>query len=399
MRFRCATAVAAFFAVAAWIAPAAAEPPERVRVEASVSCPLSPVPPTDIRIESDGAMVVRQRRRTDAEMRTVLELRLTESEMTELRAKIVESRFFDEWTRSESATDLPTWNVTAELGERRKSRPQIYGQPQFDPLERFLWRVIDQAQTEEEIRGGGAVSVARRLESATERARLLRPDAVVAELESALVQCAIDAKRPNDAYEAARYLLVLLPAAEWLTRVRELLPTLADEPRDGALSAWAAGVTEPGREAQQSAFVPLAVAEVRGSWRDWATLPHGRRDVLRALLTMAVRERDAAALALAEEMTRSLSKPDRPFVAPGLVDLGSDAVTVSLRLLSADAPESRAGGAALAERLAAVAKSPRSAESRLTAAACGVLRTRLEQELVPVLVARSHDATEALFVR
>src|SRR6185295_629490 len=103
---RAAVVVAAFLA-----ATASADPPERVRVEASGSFALSPHPATSIVVEPDGAAVVRQRVRPDPEPRTVLELRLTDAEMNELRSKVVASRFFDEWTRGDAGTDMRTWSV------------------------------------------------------------------------------------------------------------------------------------------------------------------------------------------------------------------------------------------------------------------------------------------------
>jgi hypothetical protein len=397
MRFAAALASVGLAAAACLAAPP--DPPETVSVQASCVGGMRPLS-AEIRIDRDGSSSVVATDRPGREEPVSLSLRLTGAEMDDLRRLVRESRFLDEEEALRPpAPDAGTWAVTIVLGAREKRREGMWEDASSAPLRHFLWRFVDLARAVGGVRRGDALPVARDVSEPGASAKFLRPELVVSELTPALVRLVRSAQRRSDAYPAANYLLVLLPAPEWTARFRELLPALAGEPREGALSAWQVGVAEPGREVQRAAFVPFAVAEVRSSWRDWEKLPHGRQDLLRALLGMAVRERDAGAIALAEEMTRSLSTQDRPFLGSSLADIGTDAVPVALRLFGDAAPEARMGGAGLAEYLAGVARDRRGWTSSLSVDGRALLAARWAEELRPVVEAHARDGDEAFFVR
>ena len=92
---------ASLVALAVCLAPsgARAEEPEGLRIEASVSVPMSGTPPTTIVIEPNGAARIVQQPVLHAPQGVTLELTLSAAEMDATRHLVLESHFFDAWGR------------------------------------------------------------------------------------------------------------------------------------------------------------------------------------------------------------------------------------------------------------------------------------------------------------
>src|SRR5262245_8853226 len=187
--------------------------------------------------------------------------RLSSGDMDQLRDLVGQARFLAEWGPGGSRMHATTWDVTVVLGAHERRRERICSQPEFEPLERYLWRFVHQVETVERVRDGGAIWVAESLDREEERARLVRPEANVEELVPALAREAGDSERARNAYEPARHLARLAEPADGAARLAEILARAEGERRDAVLSAWVEEVKRAGRAAHRRTFDPIALAE------------------------------------------------------------------------------------------------------------------------------------------
>lgn len=390
---------AAAVGLAAFLAAASAQeaaPPDSIRLSGRVS--RFGLRPVSISIERDGSSVVLQPGPPpvgDVEVA----FRLEASELADLVRLVRESEVLTDgppWARAgPGPSHASRWDLTIELGSASRSRSFSAVQA-FQPVERFLSRFIDQAETTRSLRAGDAIGVARRLMASAEAARLIRPAMLAAETIPALVRTIVAAQKPWVASEAATALLALAPAEEWPARVREALAGTRGEIRDAVLGACAHGLREPSRGGQRAAFAQIAAAELRERMEGWKGAGHAARATLLALLELLVEMRHDDALVAA--VTRRISTPDAPFVAPGLTALGAEAIPVCLAFLADEDETLRLAGLALARELIRAVRTPRERDA-LTPAARSLLERRLPQDAIPRVETMAKDAAQTASVR
>jgi carboxypeptidase family protein len=396
-----AVVVAPLFAATAW-----ADSPEPLQVRASVQVALSPVLPTEIVLADDGTAVVTQGDRAGQRFR--LEMRLTESERADVRRAVADSKFFEDWGPPGGASDAPDWNVKVVLGSRERERSHIERALEFAPLERLLFRYVEQAEVLRSLVEGDAVRVADQIGQKPFRERLLRPQEVEEALPAALVDVATTSSVPFLPPRAAELLLESTPADGFGDLVRKTLARVEGERRDGVLLAWANELlaihrhhpdADPiDRSVQRRAFAPFAVAEIRAHAAEWTSASDKRRRLLIDLLDVALISRDPAALPTALDVLRARSTPDTSFVSSGLVAWGPDAVPVAAALLDDETSSVRRAGAELARALLASSE-PRKDSGPESAALREQLVARFDTELLPPLHRRATREGEPPFVR
>jgi hypothetical protein len=399
MRGTRAAAVVCLFGAACLAAPP--DPPEPVSLEAGFGGGHGGRPAA-VSIAQDGAAVVTLRGFGTVRglERFELSLRLTAEEMDDLRGRIAESHFFEEWGAPDPGTRMwPGWDVTVFLGAREKRRTGADNQPEFAPLARHLGRFVAQAEATERVRRGESVAVAGRFEHDPERARLFRPSALAAELVPALTRAAVDAKDAYAAHEAARHLARLAEPADGAARLAGILAHVDGERRDSVLSGWLSEMRHAGRAAHRRAFAPIALAEARRPWEGWAQATERHMNSMRAVLGFAIRQRVPGAVEAADEKIRALSTMDRAFVPYELASLGAESVPFALRLLDDAEPATRLAGAFLLQATAAAAQPLAPSIPPFDPFARAATWARLASEAVPALERHAKDAAEPLRVR
>ena len=394
MRICRPTASLLLLALAVAGAPARAqdERPDALVVEASVAGGRIPQSAA-LRIAADGATNVRLET-WDRKPRISLDLTLTADERADLRRRVEESRFFDEWTKSDvHVTHSPTWTVTIVLGAREMRRT-IRAQDAFRPVESFLGRVIRQAETAADLRAGSVARLANALGS-PEHQGVIHP----AELVPDLVDCVVTTSNASHAAEGAALLTAMLPAEAWRPRVTEVLSRTGGDRRDAVLVRWADETSKAGRDAHRAAFAPIALAEVRLAWKEWTTLSERRRQCLRTLLGLSLEQAAPGALGLAEEMVRTLAPGNEQFVPPSLARIREAAIPMTLRLLDDASPEVRASAVWMAHVLIETAKPLRPREDGVTGDERTALAEALRVDLVAALERRANAEDEVLETR
>ena len=392
-RVRIALLWPALLAAAGFASATHADEPAPLRIEASVGYALSGTPPTTITVESDVA-TVRQKATKGSPQGFSLSFFLTPTERQDLRAAVAAARFFDTWGGSTGVTDGPTWEVTVRSGSDERTRNHVYGQPEFEPLQRHLQRFVTQANVTRELREGAFDGVRSLLvyRSGGEVFRVLA-------LAPEIVACASKLDAPARCATAAA-ILVHLPATEaWAQAAGELLATIDSDRRGAVLVGWVAELRPAAQTRSRAAFQPLAIAELDASWPRYASMSGLERAGCGALLDLLLEDRLPHAFEVAERMAQSLGTVEKPFVPPGLLETGADALPVAARLLQSPEAGGRRSGAEVARIFASVLHRHQGSSRALSPADREALERRFPLEMVPVLERATQDAGQPYGVR
>ena len=359
-----------------------------LHIQASVSEAHSHHHLTRLTIGPDGSTRIVKPGRLPDGVDLVLTFRLSPKEMDQARVAVAASRFFDSWCPEEPRLGGATWQVAVRLGDEALERTVTGVQPEFVPLEHYLYRFLRQARTTAVLRRGVVVPRHR-------LRRVAHPAALVPEI----VACAAGQEDPRRCADVARLLLEMPAAKDWLRGAEDLLTRLDGDRRGAVLAAWARELRPTERAEHRAVFTPLAVAEVTASWMRWASMTEAERLGPGLLLAVLLDSGVPQAFEIAEDMARTFGTPEKGFVPWGLIETGEAAVPIVVRLLDAREPGARASGAEMAYRLTRVVRKKRGIGEPLSDATLAALEHRFGEEVVPALERRVADVESTYAVR
>ena len=186
----------------------------------------------------------------------VVAFQLTPQEVAQARDVVAAARYFETWGPQRLMPDRATWHVTVRLGDRELERYGIYAQPEFEPLERYLFRFVQQTRITAGLRRGTLGSARTALRS-HRGPGVAHPAALVEEL----VARAAGLEDPRLCGEAAALLCSLPDAGDAVRGAEALLRQLEGDRRGRVLAAWVTELRPADRADHRAAFTPLALQE------------------------------------------------------------------------------------------------------------------------------------------
>ncbi|HVG93247.1 MAG TPA: carboxypeptidase-like regulatory domain-containing protein [Planctomycetota bacterium] len=346
-----------------------------------------------VAISPDGAVRATWDERGGTGPADVVEFRIPREEMDRARDAVVAARFFEEWEPGLPVADGSTWTVWVRLGSRELRRARIRYPPQFEPLRDYLDRFADQAMVTARLRQGdyllaGAIPFGH-------GPRVAHLSALLDEL----VSCAARQPTPGRCAGAADLMLSVAGPEDWLRPTRDLLSRLEGDRRAAVLTAWTVTLRQPEKVDRRAAFAPILRAEAAALAPHWASLSRTERLALEHMLGSLLEDGDPRGFEIAERMARTTGEVRKPFVPPGLVEVGEAVVPLTVRLMEAEEAQARANAVETARRLLGRIRSYGKRSEPHLVAASAALERRFADDVVPAIARRLRDAAEPYAVR